>query len=320
MSERDENKGTGSRLAFWGWIGGFIGLPLAAFAAGCWQMFCGEGVGPVLRHGVPFLIGFSMGYLVLASSQGLLRLPRAIERVRGWCVVALCVIAVVQISLPSLATCMTVSQYANAPCMANGLPPVNVSPVLFLCFSPPAFIALSGVLRMVFAGFACVLALRIIAWVLPVLPSMMQNLRRTLSPGWGKLSVGLLVLVALSAFFVEPLIRLGVLEPLRNEAQGIAEIDDLVREHDVIRAGGQKCPQANAGGAVLHPREPLLELYGKYGACTKPGYEHISTSELARLSPIDREFLSRILAGWNRQKALSLLEKTTSMNGNGGTR
>jgi len=311
MLELNESKGTGSRLAFWWWIGLFVGLPLAAFAAGGWQMFCGDGVGPVLRHGVPFLTGFSMGYLVLASSQGLLRLSRAIERVRGWCVVTLCVIAVAQISLPSLAMCMTVSQYANSPCMANGLPPVDVSPVLFLCFSPPVFSALFGVLQMVSAGFACVLALRIIARVLPLLPSMMQNLRRTLSPGWGKLSVGLLVLVALSAFFVEPLIRLGVLEPLRNEAQGIAEIDDLVREHDVIRAGGQKYPQANTGGTVLHPRESLLELYGKYGACTKLGYEHISTSELAHLSQTDREFLSRILTAWNRQKALEILKNVT---------
>ena len=308
MFELNENNETGVRLAFWGWIGVFVGVPLMAFAAGCWQMFCGDGVGPVLWHGVPFLIGFSMGYLVLASSQGLLLLPRAMERVRGWCVTALCVIAVVQISLPNLATCITVAQYTDAPCMANGLPPVNVSPVLFLSFSPPVFMGLYVVLRMVFAGFICVLALRIVAWWVPLLPVMVRNLRRTLSPGWDKLSVGLLVLMALLAFFIEPIISFVVLDPLRSEAKGIAEIDDLVREHDTIRVGYRVCPQDNDDPVIQNPREALLALYGKYGACTKPGCEHISTSELSRLSPTDREFLSRILTAWNRQKALSLLK------------
>ena len=306
---------TFSRLAFWGWIVGFVGLPLVAFAAGSWQMLYGDGCGHVLAHGTPFLIGCSMGYLVLASGRGVLRLPRAIKRVRGWCVVALCVIAVAQISIPSLEMCRTVSQYTNAPCMADGLPPVNISPVLFLCFSPPVFMALFEVLKMVFYGFISVLALRIVVWAVPMLPAMVRELWRTLSPGWGKLSVGILVLVALSAFFVEPLICFGILDPLRSEAQGIAEIDDLVREHDVMRAGGQKCPKENAGQSILHPREPLLELYGKYGASTKPGCEHISTSELARLSPIDREFLSRILTAWDRQKALEVLKKATGSNG-----
>ncbi len=35
-----ENNGTSSRFAFWGWAGVFVGLPLAAFPAGCWQI-CG---------------------------------------------------------------------------------------------------------------------------------------------------------------------------------------------------------------------------------------------------------------------------------------
>ena len=182
MLEINENKGADSGFAFWWWIGVFVGLPLAAFAAGCWQMLCGDGAGPVFMQGVPFLIGVSMGYLVLASSCGLLRLPRAIKQVRGWC------------------------------------------------------------------------------------------------------------------------------------------IDDLVREHDTIRAGNRKCPQDNDDPVIQNPREALLALYGKYGACTKPGYEHISTSELARLSPIDREFLSRILKAWNRQKALEVLKKATGENGNGGAR
>ena len=182
MLEINENKVADSRFALWGWIGVFVGLPLAAFAAGCWQMLCGDGAGPVFTQGVPFLIGASMEYLVLVSSRGLLRLPRAIEQVRGWC------------------------------------------------------------------------------------------------------------------------------------------IDDLVREHDTIRAGNRKCPQDNDDPVIQNPREALLALYGKYGACTKPGYEHISTSELARLSSIDREFLSRILTAWNRQKALEVLKRATGMNGNGGAR
>ena len=142
-----------------------------------------------------------------------------------------------------------------------------------------------------------------------MLPLMVRNLWRTLSPGWGKLSVGLLVLMAMLAFFIEPIISLVVLDPLRSEAKGIAEIDDLVREHDTIRAGNRGCPQDNDDPVIQNPREALLALYGKYGACTKPGYEHISTSELARLSPTDREFLSRILKAWNRQKALAILTK-----------
>lgn len=289
----------------------FVGLPFVAFAVGCWQTLYGDGGGHILAQGVPFLIGGSMGYLVLASSRGLLRLPRPVERVRGWCVVALCVIAAAQVSLPSLVMCRTVAQYANAPCMADGLPPVNISPVLFLCFSPPVFMALSGVMRTVFCGFICVLALRIVVWAVPMLPAMLRDLWRTLSPGWGKLSVGLLVLVALSAFIVEPLICFGILVPLRSEAKGIAEIDDLVREHDGMRAGNQKCPQDTDDPAVQNPREALLKLYSKYGACTKPGCEHISTSELARLSAEDWEFLSRILSAWNRQKALEVLKKAT---------
>lgn len=320
MLEINENKGADSRFAFWWWIGVFVGLPLAEFVAGCWQMFCVDGICPVFAQGVPFLIGGSMGYLVLASSRGLLRLPRPVERVRGWCVVALCVIAAAQVSLPSLVMCRTVAQYANAPCMADGLPPVNISPVLFLCFSPPVFMALSGVMRTVFCGFICVLALRIVVWAVPMLPAMLRDLRRTLSPGWGKLSVGLLVLIALLAFFIEPIISIVVLDPLRSEAKGIAEIDDLVREHDTIRVGNRECPQDNDDPVIKNPRESLLALYGKYGACTKPGYEHISTSELARLSPIDREFLSRILTAWNRQKALEVLKKATGENGNGGAR
>ena len=298
----------------------FVGLPFVAFAVGCWQTLYGDGGGHILAQGVPFLIGASMGYLVLVSSRGLLRLPRAIEQVRGWCVVALCVIAVAQISLPNLAMCSTVAQYTNAPCMANGLPPVNVSPVLFLSFSPPVFMGLYGVLRMAFAGFIFVLALRISIWVVSMLPAMLRDLWRTLSPGWGKLSVGLLVLIALLAFFIEPIISIVVLDPLRSEAKGIAEIDDLVREHDTIRVGNRECPQDNDDPVIKNPREALLALYGKYGACTKPGYEHISTSELARLSSIDREFLSRILTAWNRQKALEVLKRATGMNGNGGAR
>lgn len=297
------------------WIWVFVGVPLVAFAAGCWQIFSGEGNGTALMQGVPFLIGCLMGYLVLASDRGLMRLPQVIGGVRGWYVVALALIAVAQISLPNLGMCRKVAQYANAPCMANGLPPVNVSPVLFLCFAPPVFTGLYVVLRMVFVGFICVLVIRIVLWMVSRQPMMVRNLWRTLSFGWGKLSIAILVLVALSAFFVEPFIRFGVLEPLRNEAKGIAEIDDLVREHDVMCAGGLKCPQENAGQAILHPREPLLALYGKYGACTKPGYEHISTSELVRLSPTDREFLLRILTAWDRQKAVEVLKKTTVSKG-----
>jgi hypothetical protein len=40
-----------SRPAFWGWIGGFVGLPLVAFAAGSWQMLYGDGCGHMLAHG-----------------------------------------------------------------------------------------------------------------------------------------------------------------------------------------------------------------------------------------------------------------------------
>jgi len=291
-----------------GWLGLIVGIPLAGlFANCCWVVFANR-VCPVLMSGVACLIGILMGYLVFAPNRGCMRLPVEIERIRGWCVVLLVAILLAQVPLPLLKTCRSVATYVSAPCPPEGLPAVNISPALFLCFSPPVVQAYWHIMQMTLLGVVGVMVLRIVILAVPRIPTLLRLLWGTVSPGWSWLSVGCLVLLAVLSFFVEPLIHFGVLEPLSVDAAGIAEIDDLVRRQDVIRAGDGTPP--NEGLDSERTRKHLLMLYAKYGACCEPGHEHISRAELAKFSPVDREILTGIMKDWERSQALALLEKT----------
>lgn len=289
-----------------GWLGLFVGLPLAGFAASCWMVVFGRGACPALTDGVPFLIGILMGYLVFSTERGFLRLPTEIGRIRGWCVVMLCVIAVAQISLVHLRMCRSVATYVSAPCQVNGYPAVNVSPAVFLCFEPPVFITYWRVLEMIMIGVAVVLALKVTVWSIPRFLNGMRMLWNVVSPGWSWLSAACFALLVLTSVWVEPLIRFGFLASLEEDAAGIAEIDDLVRCRDVISSGSEK--RSKDGTSLELARKHLLMIYDKYGACCQTGYEHISTTELAKLSNIDRAILIRILENWDRSKALKLLD------------
>lgn len=254
------------------------------------------------------LVGLLMGCLVFGQKRWLPCLPGGVQRHRGWCVVGLAMVIVVLTAIPLLDMCRMTSQYVYAPCSSDGCPPVNVSPVVFLCFSPPAHIAFFNVLKMTIIGIGCAIAMRLAIWLTPRIPPCWRAFWDAVSPGWTKLTVGALVVLLVLMFLIEPLIGFFVLSPLRDTAKGIAEIDDLVRCNDTVRAGDMKRPNGNYEPEVLHPRAKLLEIYGRCGACNKPGYEHISVDELSRLSPSDRETLVRILTAWDRQKALRVLE------------
>ena len=255
------------------------------------------------------LVGLLMGYVIFGPRRGLLCLPSGVQRHRGWCVVGLAMGIVVLTAIPFLGMCRATAQYVYAPCPPDGYPPVNVSPAMFLCFSPPAHIAFFDVLKMTSVGIGCVVALHFIVWLLPRITLCSRILWNNVLSGWTVLSAGLVVLLFAFMFFVEPLICFFVLSPLRDDAKGIAEIDDLVRCNDAIRAGDMQRPMGNHDPEVLRPREKLLEIYGRCGACNKPGYEHISVDALSRLSPSDRESLVRILTAWDRKNALRILDK-----------
>lgn len=258
---------------------------------------------------VVWFVGLLMGYLVFGPRRGFLSVPSGVQRHCGCYVVGLAMVIVVLTAVPFLDMCRATAQYVYAPCPPDGHPPVNVSPAIFLCFSPPAHLAFFNVLKMTSVGIGCAIVLRFVVWLLPRIPQCCRVLWDNVLSGWTKLTVGLLVILLVLMFFIEPLICFFILSPLRDEAVGIAEIDDLVRCNDVISAGGMKRPAGNHDPEVMQPREKLLEIYGRCDACNKLGYEHISIDALSRLSPSDRESLVRILTAWNRQRALGILEK-----------